>query len=100
MRVSASRFPFSASLIVAVFLNGSVPARALAAGDANQDKPPMTLSHFDAPFTFTYLSWQDKIQVTGGRAVFKGLACNGGAGVNTNLDLSACADLTSRSSLR
>ena len=83
------------SLLVSIMLVvGSALFNALAADAPTTTGAPFAISAFDAPFTFTYLSWQDKIQVTGGRAVLKGLACNGGAGVNTQMNLSACADLT------
>lgn len=61
---------------------------------------PFAITTFDTPFTFSYLSWQDKIQVADGRAVLRGLACNGGAGVNTQMNLSACAGLTPAFRLR
>jgi len=80
--------------IATVLLGGSALFTAFAADAPATTEEPFAVSTFDAPFTFTYLSWQDKIQITGGRAVLKGLACNGGAGVNTQMNLSACAALT------
>lgn len=53
---------------------------------------PYILNPFDAPLQFSYQAWQDKVAITDGRAVLKGLKCNGGGGVNGALDLSAFAD--------
>ncbi len=72
-------------------------AMALIAHTASQAQTakmdaPVVITEFDAPFTFSYLSWQDKIKVADGRAVLAGLKCDGGTGVNTKLDLAAHAD--------
>ena len=81
-------------LVAAMLLGGSAVFTAWAADASATTGVPFAISTFDAPFTFSYLSWQDKIQVTGGRAVLRGLECKGGAGVNTQMNLSAFADLT------
>lgn len=55
-------------------------------------KADVVLNEFDAPFTFSYLSWKDKIKVADGKAVLKGMKCNGGAGINAPFDLSKYAN--------
>ncbi|HCE46218.1 MAG TPA: hypothetical protein DET40_21955 [Lentisphaeria bacterium] len=49
------------------------------------------ISEFDAPFLFSYLSWKDLVKVENGKAVLKGIKCDGGAGINATLDLSSHA---------
>ena len=81
-------------LVAAMLATGSGMFSACAADTPATSGEPFAISTFDAPFTFTYLAWKDKIQVAGGHAVLKGLECKGGAGVNTQMNLSAFADLT------
>jgi len=57
----------------------------------NLDSPNVlgVVSGLDKPFLFAYLSWQDKVRTDGGVALVQGVDNRGGAGFNTELDLSA-----------
>ncbi|MBV9866809.1 MAG: glycoside hydrolase family 9 protein [Abitibacteriaceae bacterium] len=59
-----------------------------------QGIPPKTIVTFDAPFLFSYGSWQNKVRVENGRALLRGEGVNprGGAGSPVTLDLSADAN--------
>jgi len=57
----------------------------------NLDSPNVlgVVSELDKPFLFAYLSWQDKVRTDDGVALVQGVDNRGGAGFNTELDLSA-----------
>ncbi|HBC87822.1 MAG TPA: hypothetical protein DCZ94_12780 [Lentisphaeria bacterium] len=52
---------------------------------------PFVINDLSSNVHFSYLSWQNKINIVDGHAVLKDMKCDGGAGVNTQLDLSAHA---------
>ncbi len=55
---------------------------------------------FERPFQYSFLSWQDKIEVEQGRALLHGLETKGGAGVTAKLDLAARAECSPALRLR
>jgi len=82
--------------MAALFLGGAL---CLAKADAEPvqtqetDAPAKAIS-FSKPLQFSYLSWEGKVKVEGGKAILKDLKTDGGGGVSEKLDLSAKANWT------
>jgi len=78
-----------ATLVFSAVVYGPV---ALPAETPAAPETPQTLCTFDKPFLYSFLEWEDKVKVNGGKAVFAGLKTKGGAGVAQVMDLSARGD--------
>lgn len=101
-----SRAPGPANRAPSVFVRASIPlmlAAVLAVGGvhpmpamAQDAAAPHVVSEFDGAFkpTYSFLSWKDKVQVTDGRLVFKGMKSDGGIGVVGPMNLAAYGNRT------
>jgi endoglucanase len=55
------------------------------------DGPAMVMAACDRPFSFAYLSWQDKVAISDGSARIRGVNNQGGAGCVQAMDLAGAA---------
>ncbi|HCE44205.1 MAG TPA: hypothetical protein DET40_11715 [Lentisphaeria bacterium] len=93
-------FMFRRKYMAIVFAMALVLQSALQAQDAPKPAAPFVVSELDKDPTFSYLSWENKVKVADGYAVLKDMKCDGGAGFNVPLDLSAHADKSPALKLR
>jgi len=87
-------------MLAIVFMMALMVQIALHAQTAAKADAKVVIAEFDAPFTFSFLSWKDKLSVVDGHAVLKDLKCDGGAGVKVKLDLSRQASKSPALKLR